>query len=88
MAVFAKMKDNVIAECIMVDDINCDNKQFPLSEPIGQAYLASLGLTGLYLQTSPDGLYRGCYAGMEWTYDVVNDVFVPPMRPTIPTEQP
>lgn len=86
MAVFAKMREDVVVECIMVDDINCDNKQFPMSEPIGQAYLASLGLTGLYLQTSPEGLYRGSYAGMEWTYDVALDVFVPPVRPTIGTE--
>ena len=83
MAVFAKIENSVVSECIMVNDDDCDNKQFPLSEPIGQAYLASLGLTGLYLQTSPEGLYRGCYAGMEWTYDVVNDVFVKPVRPVI-----
>jgi len=86
MAIFAKIVKDVVVECIMVDDVNCDNKEFPLSEPIGQAYLESLGLTGLYLQTSPDGLYRGCFAGMEWTYDVLNDVFVPPVRPTIGTE--
>ena len=59
MAVFAKIVNNTVVECIVVSEENCGNKVFPQSEPIGQAYIASLGIAGTWLHTSIEGLYRG-----------------------------
>ena len=80
MAVFAKVLNDTVVKCIVVAESDCGNKTFPNSEPIGQAYIASLGLEGTWLQTSPEGAFRGCYASMDWTYDAVLDVFVPPVN--------
>jgi len=33
------------------------------------------------LQTSYNGNFRGCYAGIGYTYDVANDLFVSPYPP-------
>lgn len=83
MAVFAKIVNNTVVECIVISEEDCANKLFPDSEPIGQSYIASLGISGNWLQTSPQGLFRGCYASQDWTYDSVTDVFVAPVRPII-----
>jgi hypothetical protein len=83
MAVFAKIVNNTVMECIVVSELDCGNKTFPDSEPIGQNYISSLGIEGTWLQTSPEGLFRGCYASQDWTYDQVLDVFVAPVRPII-----
>lgn len=57
----------------------CGALDFPASEPIGQAFIASIGLTGEWLQTSYSGTFRGKYAGQGDTYDEANDVFVSPV---------
>lgn len=38
------------------------------------------------LRTSIDGLIRGCYAGIGWTYDETLNEFIPP--PVEPTPEP
>jgi hypothetical protein len=48
---------------------DCGGGNFPESEPIGQAFIASLGLTGNWLQTSYSGSFRNCYAGIGYTFD-------------------
>lgn len=83
MAVFAKIENNVVVKCIVISDEDCGNQVFPQSEPIGQTFISSLGLDGQWIQTSPEGLFRGSYAGQDWTYDSVLDIFVAPVRPTI-----
>jgi hypothetical protein len=47
----------------------CDDLPFPESEPLGQAFIASVGLQGEWLQTSYNGNFRGCYAGIGYTFD-------------------
>lgn len=69
MAHFAQVKDNVVTDVIVVSNDDCNNLPFPESEPIGQAFIASLGLTGEWLQTSYNGNFRGLYAGIEYTFD-------------------
>lgn len=69
MAHFAQVKDNVVTDVIVVSNDDCDNLPFPDSEPVGQAFIASLGITGDWLQTSYSGSFRGCYAGINYTYD-------------------
>lgn len=69
MAHFAKIENsNKVSEVIVVSNDDCGGGTFPESEPIGQEFIASLGLTGLWLQTSYSGSFRNCYAGIGWTY--------------------
>ena len=79
MAYFAQVVNNRVDEVIVVSDDDCGGGEFPESEPVGQAFIASLGITGEYLQTSETGLFRGTYAGIGYTYDPVLDVFIAPI---------
>lgn len=81
MAHFAKIENNKVTDVIVVSNDDCAGGEFPESEPIGQEFLASLGLTGQWLQTSYHANFRAYYAGIGYTYDAQLDEFVPP--PTI-----
>ena len=79
MAHFAQVNDdNIVGQVIVVANEDCGGGNFPESEPIGQAFIASLGLEGNWLQTSYHANFRGAYAGSEYTYDPVSDTFVSP----------
>ena len=69
MAHFAKVVNNIVEEVIVVNNSDCDNLPFPESEPVGQAYIASLGIDGEWLQTSYNGNFRGQYAGYKDVFD-------------------
>lgn len=87
MAHFAEIIDNTVNNVIVVSNDDCDNLPFPESEPYGQAFIASLGLEGVWLQTSYNANFRGYYAGIGYTYDALlgeYGEFVPP--PTVPVE--
>jgi hypothetical protein len=90
MANFALVDgDNLVREVIGVSNADCGGGDFPLSEPIGQAFINGphpdgLALQGMYRQTSYSGSFRGRYAGIGYTYDPVADVFVPPAGPAAP----
>ena len=77
MNYFAEIRNNFVIQVIVVSAEDCDNLPFPESEPIGQAFIASLGLTGEWLQTSETGAYRGCYAGIGYTWNGTD--FAPPV---------
>lgn len=70
MAHFAQVTNNIVNEVIVVANADCDNLPFPDSEPIGQAFIASLGLAGDWLQTSYNGNFRGSYAGIGYSFDL------------------
>ena len=81
MAHFAQVTNNIVNEVIVIANDDCDNLPFPESEPIGQAFIASLGIVGDWLQTSYNGNFRGTYAGIGFTYDASlgeYGEFVPP----------
>lgn len=83
MAHFALIDDtNTVREVIVIGNNDCGGGEFPESEPIGQAFIASLGLSGRWLQTSYHGNFRTRYAGISYTYDPVLDEFVAPPLPT------
>ena len=86
MAHFAQISSNIVQEVIVVANSDCDDLPFPDSEPIGQAYIASLGIAGRWLQTSYNGNFRGCYAGIGYSFDASlgeYGEFVPPqLEPT------
>ncbi len=78
MAHFAQVSNGIVQQVIVVSNDDCGGGTYPESEPIGQAFLASLGLAGEWRQTSYNGNFRGKYAGAGDVFDSVNDVFVTP----------
>ncbi|MFZ9892030.1 MAG: hypothetical protein ACO3FL_09315 [Ilumatobacteraceae bacterium] len=69
MAHFAKIENNTVTSVIVVSNDDCGGGDFPESEPIGQAFLASLGLSGEWLQTSYHANFRGRYAAVGHRFD-------------------
>ncbi len=84
MAHFARVENGVVHEVIVVrneDMLDADGVE---SEAAGKAFIAAIGLTGDWVQTSYNGSFRGKYAGVGDIYDEVNDVFVTP-EPVVET---
>ena len=76
MAHFALIDDtNAVREVIVIGNDDCGGGNFPASEPIGQAFIAGLGLSGTWLQTSYHANFRGAYAGISMVYDPITDTF-------------
>ena len=69
MAHFALVANKVVDQVIVVSNDDCDNLPFPESEPVGQAFIASIGIAGDWLQTSYNATFRGAYAGIGFTFD-------------------
>jgi hypothetical protein len=78
MAHFAKIKDNIVVEIIVIGNENCNNLDFPKSEAAGKEFIKSIGLEGDWLQTSYNNSFRKNYAGIFYTYDMHRDAFIPP----------
>ena len=78
MAHFAQIINDKVVQVIVVADSDCAGGQYPESEPAGQAFIASIGLGGEWRQTSYNHNFRGRYAGVGYTFDRINDVFVEP----------
>ncbi len=76
MAHFAKIENGIVREVIVVGNDDAPN------ENAGQAFIASIGLTGTWIQTSynnnpVEGASRGKYAGIGDTWD--GTVFASPV---------
>jgi hypothetical protein len=69
MAHFAKIKNGLVQQVIVVSNEDCGGGEFPESEPIGQKFIASLGIEGEWLQTSYHANFRGLYAGFDFLFD-------------------
>jgi len=78
MAHFARIEDGIVREVIVIANEDCGGGDYPGSEPVGQAFIASLGLDGEWRQTSYNGNFRGAYAGPGMVFDPVGDVFTMP----------
>jgi len=89
MAHFAQIDEtNTVIRVDVVNNSAIDDLPFPESEPVGQAFLASLGITGTWLQTSYSGSFRNTYAGIGFVYDATvgeYGEFYDPRPPTPPT---
>lgn len=83
MAHFARIEDGIVREVIVVGNDDCGGGEFPDSEAIGQAFIASIGLAGEWRQTSYNGNFRGTYAGIGFTFDEDADEFVAPAAPEV-----
>jgi len=87
VAHFAEVDEyQIVRNVIVVDNDDCGGGEFPESEPIGQAFIASIGIDGDWLQTSYNNNFRGQYAGQGMTYDPVLDEFVSPQPEEPPSE--
>lgn len=70
MAHFAKIENDIVTQIIVVDNS---------VEHLGQSWINNtLGLEGEWIQTSYNDTIRGNFAGVGYTYDRVNDVFISP----------
>jgi hypothetical protein len=79
MAHFAKLDaNNVVEQVIVVNNAELmENGEE--SEAKGIAFCKSLfGADTRWVQTSYNASFRGLYAGIGYTYDAANDVFVAP----------
>ena len=89
MANFALIdSQDIVRDVIVISNADCGGGTFPDSEPIGQAFVTGphpycLALEGDWLQTSYSGSFRGCFAGLGYSYDPVLDKFVPPAAPEV-----
>jgi len=90
MAHFAQVDDyNIVRDVIVISNADCGGGDFPASEPVGQAFINGphpdcLALAGVWKQTSYSGSFRGCFAGLGYSYDPALDVFVPTAAPEAP----
>ena len=84
MAHFAKIENGTVVQVIIISNNICGEPtlDFPDTEGAGRAFIANtLKLAGTWKQTSYNNNFRGTYAGIGYTYDAVNDVFVAPQAP-------
>jgi hypothetical protein len=84
MAYFAQIdEDGIVVQVISVSNADAPDPAPDHSEPLGQAFIASLGLSGEWRQTSYNGNFRKSYAGIGSRYDADADVFIaPPLHPS------
>jgi len=78
MAHFAKIENNKVTEIIVIRNEDCGNLEFPKSEQVGQKFIKSIGLDGIWLQTSYNNSFRKHYAGVGFEYNAAEDAFIPP----------
>lgn len=80
MAHFAKLdSNNIVEEVIVIANGVIYDLPFPESEPYGVDFCKELyGKYTNWKQTSYNGSFRNVYAGIGFTYDPVNDVFIEP----------
>lgn len=79
MAHFAEINaDGFVQRVIVVNNDCLLDESGQESEAIGQAFIASIGLEGEWVQTSYNGTIRGRYAGIGMRYDREADEFISP----------
>jgi hypothetical protein len=78
MAHFALVENGEVKNVIVVSNDDCGGGAFPESEPIGQKFIASLGLEGEWKQTSYNSNFRSNYAFIGGVYDSELDAFIEP----------
>lgn len=81
MAHFAKIENNMVVQVTVVNNNDCGEPTlvFPETEPVGQAFIASCRISGVWKQTSYNNNFRGRYAGIGYTYDADLDEFIAPV---------
>ena len=79
MAYFAQIDDDgTVLQVIAVSNADAPDPAPSNSEPLGQAFIASLGLDGTWKQTSYNHSWRKMYAPIGGRYLADDDVFIAP----------
>ena len=85
MAHFALVDDGIVRNVIVIANAVMDDLPFPESEPVGQAFIATLpdlaAQVGVWWECSYNANFRGCYPGLGFGFD--GSVFVPPANEEI-----
>ncbi len=84
VAHYARIEDGIVREVIVIDNKDCGGGDYPESNPVGQAFIAFIGLAGHWEQTSYGSNFRGKYAGQGDSFDAELDEFVSPPAPELP----
>jgi hypothetical protein len=83
MAHYALVNEGLVTNIITVANAAIDDLPYPESEPVGQAFIATLpdlaAQPGTYWQCSYNANFRGCYPGFGYTFD--GTTFAPPAEP-------
>ena len=82
MANFALIKDSIVIAVIVIDNEKLLSNGIEV-EQLGIDFIDSLNIKSIYdydaiKQTSYNSNFRNTYAGIGFTYDNVNDVFISP----------
>jgi hypothetical protein len=82
MANFALIKDSIVIAVIVIDNEIITNNGIEV-EQLGIDFIDSLNIKSIYdydliKQTSYNSNFRNTYAGIGFTYDSINDVFISP----------
>jgi len=86
MAYFAKLENNTVTEVIAISNDICGEPTltFPDTDAAGRAFIANtLKFAGTWAQTSYNANFRGCYAGIGYTFNASlgeYGEFVPPIE--------
>ena len=86
MAYFAKLNNNIVTEIIAISNEICGEPTltFPDTDSAGRAYIVNgLKFAGTWAQTSYIANFRGCYAGIGYTFAPLlgeYGEFVPPVE--------
>ena len=82
MGYFAQLNENnMVEQVISISNsvLNEPDFSFPDTEPLGRVFISqTLGLPGIWKQTSFNNSFRKNYAGIGYTYDEQRDAFIPP----------
>ena len=79
MAYFAQIdEDGTVLQVISISNADAPDPAPSNSEPLGRAFIVSLGLEGVWRQTSYNGSFRKMYAHVGGRYLPDADVFVAP----------
>ena len=73
MGHFALVDEGIVRNVVCIANAVMDDLPFPESEPVGQAFIATLPdlavQAGTWWQCSYNANFRGCYPGMGFTFD-------------------
>jgi hypothetical protein len=79
MAHFAEVVDGIVQRVIVIADRDAPDPAPEHSEPLGQAFIQDvLRLDGEWVQTSYNSTFRAHYAGIGYTWDATNQMFIAP----------
>lgn len=78
MAHFAQLdENNIVIQVVVVNDLDCRDSNNNENEEVGIHFLKNIfGSDTKWKQTSYNNNIRKRYAGIGFTYDEVNDVFI------------